>query len=102
MCHPAAPIEMNRRSMLVHSVRRVPFPNGSRFHRMSNPPQLYVSNLGASACVTVVSVTCGLGAPTVVRLAVVPALPRLADESKGDHSRSCAGSVSASHTFSGG
>ena len=31
MCHPAAPIEMKRRSMLCHSVRRVPPPNGFEF-----------------------------------------------------------------------
>src|SRR5207247_2396945 len=41
MCHPAAPIEMKRRSMLVHSVRRVPPPKGSSSHRISKPPQLY-------------------------------------------------------------
>src|SRR6059036_2157862 len=41
MCHPAAPIEMKRRSMLVHSVRRVPPPKTSSSHRISKPPQLY-------------------------------------------------------------
>src|SRR6059036_1544072 len=61
MCHPAAPIEMKRRSMLVHRVRRVPPPKASSFHRMSKPPQLYSSTVGASARVTVVSVTCGVG-----------------------------------------
>src|SRR5438445_3204436 len=101
MCHPAAPIEMKRRSMLVHSVRRVPPPKASRPHRISKPPQLYSSALGASARVTVVSVTCGVGAPTVVSCTVVPAVPRLPAASKGAHSRSCAGSVSACQTFSG-
>src|ERR1051325_7778204 len=57
MCHPAAPIEMKPRSMLVHSVRRVPPPEASSSHRISKPPQLYSSTLGASARVTVVSVT---------------------------------------------
>ena len=66
------------------------------------PPQLYSSSLGASARVTVVSVTCGVGAPTVVSFTVVPAVPRLPSASNGAHSRSCAGSVSACQTFSGG
>src|SRR3989440_1579737 len=101
MCHPAAPIEMKRRSMLVHSVRRVPAPEGSSSHRISKPPQLYSSRLGASARVTVVSETCGVGAPTVVSFTVVPTLPRLLSASKGDHSRRCAGSVSACQIFSG-
>ena len=48
---PAAPIEMKRRSMLCHSVRRVPPPKASSSHRIS----LYSSTLGASARVTVVS-----------------------------------------------
>ena len=88
--------------MLCQSVRRVPPPSGSSSHRMSKPPQLYSSSLGASARVTVVSDTCGLGAPTVVSFTVAPAVARLPSASKGAHSRSCAGSVSASQTFSGG
>src|SRR5438445_12323375 len=101
MCHPAAPIDMKRRSMLVHSVRRVPPPKASSSHRISKPPQLYSSSLGASARVTFVSVTCSAGAPTVVSFAVVPTIPRLLSASKGAHSRSCAGSISACQTFSG-
>src|SRR6266436_5398609 len=101
MCHPAAPIDMKRRSMLVHSVRRVPPPKASSSHRISKPPQLYSSALGASARVTVVSVTRGVGAPTVVSFTVAPAVPRLPSASKGAHSRRCAGSVSACQTFSG-
>src|ERR1019366_4710107 len=102
MCHPAAPIEMKRRSMLCHSVRRVPLPKASSSHRISLPaPQLYSSTLGASARVTVVSETCGVGAPTVVSFTVVPTVPRLPSASKGAHSRRCAGSVSACQTFSG-
>src|ERR1700688_4651072 len=101
MCHPAAPIEMKRRSMLCHSVRRVPPPKASSSHRISLPPQLYSSTLGASARVTVVSVTCGVGAPTVVNFTVAPTVPRLPSASKGAHSRRCAGSVSACQTFSG-
>src|SRR5947207_2347960 len=95
MCHPAALIEMKRRSMLCHSVRRVPPPKASSSHRIS----LYSSILGASARVTVVS--CGVGAPTQVRFTVVPTVPRLPSASKGAHSRRCAGSVSACQTFSG-
>src|SRR6266513_5638044 len=87
--------------MLVHNVRRVPSPRGVSSHRMSNPPHLYSSALGASARVTVVSETCGLGAPTVVSFTVAPTVPRLLSASKGAHSRSCAGSVSACQTFSG-
>src|SRR3989442_9498734 len=101
MCHPAAPIEMKRRSMLVHSVRRVPPPTASSSHRISKPPQLYASTLGASAGVTLVSVTCGAGAPTVVSCTVLPTVPRLLSASKGAHSRRCAGSVSACQTFAG-
>src|SRR5438105_7353101 len=101
MCHPAAPIEMKRRSMLVHSVRRVPPPKASSSHRISKPPHLYSSSLGASARVTVVSETCGVGAPTVVSFTVVPTVPRLLSASKGAHSRRCAGSVSACQTLSG-
>src|SRR6266699_664522 len=101
MCHPAAPMAMKRRPMLVHSVRRVLPPNASSSHRISKPPHLYSSTLGASARVTVVSVTCGVGAPTVVSFTVAPTVPRLPSASKGAHSRRCAGSVSACQTFSG-
>src|SRR3990172_11003035 len=101
MCHPAAPIEMKRRSMLVHSVRRVPPPIASSSHRISPSPHLYSSTLGASARVTVVSETCGVGAPTVASFTVVPTAARLASASKGAHSRRCAGSVSACQTVSG-
>src|SRR5580693_5916501 len=101
MCHPAAPIAMKRRPMLVHSVRRVPAPKPSSSHRISKPPHLYSSSLGASARVTVVSETSGVGAPTVVSFTVVPSVPRLPSASKGAHSRRCAGSVSACQTFSG-
>src|SRR5579864_3529523 len=101
MCQPAAPMEMKRRPMLVHSVRRVPPPRASSSHRISKPPQLYSSTLGASARVTLVSETRGVGAPTVVSFTVAPAVPRLPSASKGAHSRRCAGSVSACQTFSG-
>src|SRR5213076_1340097 len=74
MCHPAAPIEMKRRSMLVHSVSRVPPAVASSCHRISKPPQLYSRSFGASARVTVVSFTCGVGAPTVVRFTRFPAV----------------------------
>src|SRR5258707_5250952 len=87
--------------MLVHSVRRVPPPTASSCHRISKPPQLYSSTLGASARVTVVSVTCSAGAPTVVSFTVLPTVPRLPSASKGAHSRSCAGSVSACQTLFG-
>src|SRR5271168_1345513 len=87
--------------MLVHSVRRVPPPRASSSHRMSKPPQLYSSTLGASARVTLVSVTRGAGAPTVVSFTVAPTVPRLPSASKGAHSCRCAGSVSACQTFSG-
>src|SRR5580658_8917329 len=87
--------------MLVHSVRRVPPAKVSSSHRISKPPHLYSSTSGASARVTVVSVTRGAGAPTVVSFTVVPTLPRLASASKGAHSRRCAGSVSACQIFSG-
>src|SRR5580692_6474905 len=87
--------------MLVHSVRRVPAPKPSSSHRISKPPHLYSSSLGASARVTVVSETRGVGAPTVVSFTVVPSVPRLPSASKGAHSRRCAGSVSACQTFSG-
>src|SRR6266567_4104567 len=101
MCHPAALHEMKRRPMLVHSVRRVPRAVASSSHRISKPPQLYSSTEGASARVTLVSETCGVGAPTVVSFTVVPTVPRLLSASKGAHSRRCAGSVSACQTFSG-
>src|SRR5947199_289079 len=94
MCQPAAPHEMKRRSMLCHSVRRVPPVEASSSHRVS----LYSSTLGASARVTLVS--SGVGVPTQVRF-TVPTLPRLPSVSKGAHSRRCAGSVSACQTFSG-
>src|SRR5437762_13260637 len=87
--------------MLVHSVRRVPPPKASSSHRISKPPQLYSSTLGAAARVTVVSETCGVGAPTVVSFTVVPTVPRLLSASNGAHSRRCAGSVSACQTLSG-
>src|SRR6266508_1439592 len=87
--------------MLVHSVRRVPPREASSSHRISKPPHLYSSSVGASARVTVVSETCGVGAPTVVSFTVVPTVPRLPSASKGAHSRRCAGSVSACQTFSG-
>src|SRR6185295_6032121 len=87
--------------MLVHSVRRVPPPIASRFHFISKPPQLYSRTLGASARVTVVSVTCSVGAPTVVSFTLVPAVLRLPSASKGAHSRRCDGSVIACQTFSG-
>src|SRR3984957_623947 len=87
--------------MLVHSVRRVPAPRPSSSHRISKLPHLYSSSLGASARVTVVSETCGVGALTVVSFTVAPRVPRLPSASKGAHSRRCAGSVSACQTFSG-
>src|SRR5262245_1026869 len=92
---------MYRRSMLCQSVRRVPALTASSSHRISAPPQLYSSTLGASARVTLVSETCGVGAPTVVRFTVVPTVPRFPSASKGAHSRKCAGSVIARQTFSG-
>src|SRR5215472_1447974 len=101
MCQPAAPMAMKWRLMLVHSVRRVPPPKGSSSHRISLPPHLYSSAFGASARVTVVSVTYGVGAPTVVSFTVLPTVPRLRSASNGAHSRRCAGSVSACQTFSG-
>src|SRR5579859_2604099 len=101
MCQPAAPMEMKRGPMLVHSVRRVPPPNGSSSQRISKSPHLYSSTLGASARVTFVSETRSAGAPTVVSFTVAPTVPRLPSASKGAHSRRCAGSVSACQTFSG-
>src|SRR5713101_2896848 len=94
MCQPAAPHEMKRRSILCHSVRRVPPPKASSSHRVSS----YSSTLGASARVTLVS--SGVGVPTHVSF-TVPTVPRLPSVSKGAHSRRCAGSVSACQTFSG-
>src|SRR6266852_5184470 len=87
--------------MLVHSVRRVPSPKASSSHRISKLPHLYSSASGASASVTVVSVTRGVGAPTVVSFTVAPTVPKFPSASKGAHSRRCAGSVSACQTFSG-
>src|SRR5438874_6966169 len=101
MCQPAAPIEMKRRSMSCHRVRRVPPTKASSSHRILLPPQLYSSTLGVSARVTLVSETCGVGAPTVVSFTVVPTVPRLLSASNGAHSRNCAGSVSACQTFCG-
>src|SRR5205823_638226 len=99
---PAAPIEMNPRSMLCQSVSRVlPPPSGSSSQRMSCSPQLNSSSLGASARFTRVSDACGAGAPTVESFAV-PTAPRLRSESNGAHSRRCSGSVSAFQTFAGG
>src|ERR1700728_3095321 len=95
MCQPAAPHEMKRRSMLCQSVRRVPLPRGSSCHRIS----LYLSALGASALVTLVSND--VGVPTQVSFTVFPAVARLVSASNGAHSRRCAGSVSACQTFSG-
>src|SRR2546426_12746065 len=94
MCQPAAPHEMKRRSMLCHSVRRVPPPKASSSQRVL----LYSSTLGASARVTLVST--GVGVPTQVSF-TVPTVPRLLSTSKGTHSRRCAGSVRACQTFSG-
>src|SRR5438046_1772636 len=94
MCHPAAPIEMKRRLMVCHSVRRVPPPKASSSHRVS----LYSSTLGASARVTLVSIV--VAVPTQVSF-TVPTIPRLPSGSKGAHSRRCAGSISACQTFSG-
>src|SRR5467141_1780845 len=100
MCQPAAPIDMNPRSMLCQSVSRVPPPpSGSSSQRMSAPPQVYSSALGASARFTWVSDT--YGAPTVESFAV-PTAPRFQSESNGAHSRRCSGSVSAFQTFAGG
>src|SRR3984893_11480880 len=87
--------------MLVQSVRRVPPSEASSAHLISKPPQLYSSALGASARVTVVSVTCSVGAPTVVSFTVVPTVPRFPSASNGAHSCRCAGSVSACHTIAG-
>src|SRR5580704_8835914 len=87
--------------MLIHSVSRVPPSEASSSHRILKPPQLYSSNSGASARVTLVSVTRGVGAPTVVSFTVDPTVLRFPSESKGAHSRRCAGSVRACQTFSG-
>src|SRR4030095_15638286 len=101
MCQPAAPMEMNRRSMLCQSVSRVPLLSGSSSQRMSCPPPLNSSPFGASARLMRASVTCGVGAPTVVSFAV-PTVARFRSESNGAHSRRCSGSVSACHTLAGG
>src|SRR5271155_409887 len=87
--------------MLIHSVSRVPPPKASSSHRILKPPQLYSSSSGASARATLVSVTRGVGAPTVVSFTVDPTAPRFPLASKGAHSRRCAGSVRACQTFSG-
>ena len=96
MCHPAAPIEMKRRSMLCHSVRRVPPAEGFEF-----PPDIavlkHLGSVGSRHC----CFDSACGVPTQVRFTVVPAVPRLPSASKGAHSRRCAGSVSACQTFSG-
>src|SRR5215469_8783507 len=94
MCQPAAPHAMKRRSMLDHSVRRVPPSMASSSQRLSP----YSSTLGASTRVTFVSI--GVGFPIQVSF-TVPTVPRLASTSKGAHCRRCAGSVRASQTFSG-
>src|SRR5205823_15045288 len=99
MCHPAAPIEIQRRSMLAHNVRRVPPRRGSSSHRISPPPQLYSSTLGASARVTLVSETYGEGAPTVVSFTVAPTVPRFPSASNGVHSPNCPGTVSPCQTL---
>src|SRR5215510_7584667 len=92
---------MKRRSMLLHSVSRVPVAMDSSSHRRSLPPQLYTSTLGTSARVTVVSDTIDVGAPTVVSFTVFPTFPKLPSDSKGAHSRKFLGSVSACQTLSG-
>src|SRR6266849_4102572 len=94
MCQPAAPHEMKRRSMLCHSVRRVPPPKASSSHRISP----YSRTLGASARVTFVS--SGVGVPTQVSF-TVPTVPRFPSVTKGPHSRRCAGAVIDCQTFSG-
>src|SRR5579863_6491690 len=94
MCHPAAPIDTKRRLMLAHSVRRVPLPRASSSHLISP----YSSSFGASDRRTVVSI--GPGAPTQVSF-TVPTVSRLPLTSKGAHSRTCSGLVSACQTFSG-
>src|SRR5437588_12781306 len=65
--------------MLIHSVRRVPSPKASSFHRIPKPPQLYSSTSGASARVTVVSETRGVGAPTVKLTTVGAPTPRVSE-----------------------
>src|SRR5437868_10914270 len=101
MCQPAARIAIKRRSRLCQSVRRVPPPSGSSSHRVLASPQLYSSTLGASTRVTVISETCGVGAAIHVSFTLFPTVLRLLSAWKGAHSRRCAGSVSARHTFSG-
>src|SRR5262249_30254230 len=86
--------------VIQHIEANVP-PGSTHRDRISKPPQLYSSTSGASARVTVVSVTCSAGAPTVGSFTVAPTVPRLPSASKGAHSRRCAGSVSACQTFSG-
>src|ERR1700761_913029 len=87
--------------MVAHSVRRVPAPEASSSQHMSLPFQSYSSSLGASARDIFVSITYVLGAPTVVSFTVLPAVPMFPSTSKGAHSCSCAGSVSACQTISG-
>src|SRR4030095_9379912 len=48
MCQPAAPHEMKPRSMLCHSVKRVPPPRASSSHRVSP----YSSTSGSSPSIT--------------------------------------------------
>src|ERR1700722_13978845 len=95
MCHPAAPHEMKRGSILWHSVKRVQPPRASRSHRIS--PNSSAS--AASARFTVVA--CDLPVPTQVRFPAAPTVSRLPSATNGAHSRRCAGSVSACQTFSG-
>jgi hypothetical protein len=54
---------------------------------MSPPPHSYSRTFGASARFTLVSETCGLGAPTVVSFTVLPTVARLWSASKGAHQR---------------
>jgi hypothetical protein len=75
--------------------------SGSSSHLMSFPHQLYSSTLGASARLTLVSETCGAGAPTVESF-TGPVVPRFRSTSNGAHSRSCAGSVRACQTVVAG
>jgi hypothetical protein len=49
---------------------------GSSCQRICLSPQEYSSNLGASARWTIVSVTTGVDAPTLVSLTLAPVLPR--------------------------
>ena len=92
------PTEMKRRSMLCQSVRRVP-----PAVRLELPPNVVVApvvleQLRRLGSLTVVSETCGVGVPTVESF-TGPPVARLRSASNGAHSRSCAGSVSASPDF---